>query len=281
LCDLIGDIDILFDRTQKKQIYILMGELGFVEDKYSTAILDDDFFVFRGFSNKTNQGIMIHGHYCTRFGNKKTKPYCFNNDKKLINKSIDVLGVRTLALDDFYMVRLLSGIFKDKKVDPYLREVFANIPAAVVNSSDLKEFVEMIFGSEWPKLMQEIDVSQARWGEDYSLLANNYVINKRVNRFDQLNISAILGKYAIGLISRGKRNKIGMLRVVIAGHDGAGKSSAVQNVSDILKKYGTAKKIYLGRSNWSNDPSFNGSIDEFRIYNRALTQSEITYLATH
>jgi hypothetical protein len=28
-------------------------------------------------------------------------------------------------------------------------------------------------------------------------------------------------------------------------------------------------------------PQFNGSIDEFRIYNRALTQSEITYLATH
>jgi len=42
-------------------------------------------------------------------------------------------------------------------------------------------------------------------------------------------------------------------------------------------------KLVIGEF-WSsgNDPrTFNGDIDDIRIYNRALTQSEITYLATH
>lgn len=39
--------------------------------------------------------------------------------------------------------------------------------------------------------------------------------------------------------------------------------------------------IQIGRS-WNNFPYyFNGTIDDIRIYNRALTQAEITYLATH
>ncbi|HCK93515.1 MAG TPA: hypothetical protein DHW71_11025, partial [Gammaproteobacteria bacterium] len=32
---------------------------------------------------------------------------------------------------------------------------------------------------------------------------------------------------------------------------------------------------FIGKSNWSSDPYFDGKIDEFKIYNRALTQSEI------
>ncbi len=32
---------------------------------------------------------------------------------------------------------------------------------------------------------------------------------------------------------------------------------------------------YIGRSNWSGDPCFKGLIDEVRVYNRALTASEI------
>jgi hypothetical protein len=39
--------------------------------------------------------------------------------------------------------------------------------------------------------------------------------------------------------------------------------------------------IQIGR-NWSSFTDyFNGKIDDIRIYNRALTQEEITYLATH
>jgi hypothetical protein len=35
---------------------------------------------------------------------------------------------------------------------------------------------------------------------------------------------------------------------------------------------------YLGRSNWSGIPYFNGSIDDLRIYNRVLTVQEVGYI---
>jgi len=35
---------------------------------------------------------------------------------------------------------------------------------------------------------------------------------------------------------------------------------------------------YLGRSNWNSDPYLNGSIDDFRMYNRVLSTSEINSL---
>jgi hypothetical protein len=37
---------------------------------------------------------------------------------------------------------------------------------------------------------------------------------------------------------------------------------------------------WLGRSQFITvDPYFNGSLDDFRIYNRALSESEVRYLA--
>jgi len=36
---------------------------------------------------------------------------------------------------------------------------------------------------------------------------------------------------------------------------------------------------WLGRSQFSNDSFYNGSMDEFRIYNRVLSQDEVSYLA--
>ena len=35
---------------------------------------------------------------------------------------------------------------------------------------------------------------------------------------------------------------------------------------------------YIGKSTWTVDPSFNGSIDDFRFYNRILSQSEVSTL---
>ena len=35
---------------------------------------------------------------------------------------------------------------------------------------------------------------------------------------------------------------------------------------------------YFGKSNWP-DPYLNGSVDEFRVYNRTLSQGEIYYIA--
>jgi fibronectin type 3 domain-containing protein len=42
----------------------------------------------------------------------------------------------------------------------------------------------------------------------------------------------------------------------------------------------TTTQNYIGRSEWSSDPYFNGTIDDFRIYAHALTAAQIYSLAT-
>jgi len=41
---------------------------------------------------------------------------------------------------------------------------------------------------------------------------------------------------------------------------------------------GNTTNNWIGRSAWSPDPYFGGLLDDFRVYNRALSASEITTL---
>jgi len=43
---------------------------------------------------------------------------------------------------------------------------------------------------------------------------------------------------------------------------------------------GNPPNYYIGRSQFSSDPYFDGDVDEFRLYGRALTQAEIQALAS-
>jgi hypothetical protein len=52
----------------------------------------------------------------------------------------------------------------------------------------------------------------------------------------------------------------------------------VYSVSGGIPNNVTRTKNYIGKSNWNNDPSFNGSISEFRIYQRLLSDNDITNL---
>ena len=45
------------------------------------------------------------------------------------------------------------------------------------------------------------------------------------------------------------------------------------------KDLGNTTQNWLGRSQWAADAYFTGSLDEFRIYNRALSAAEVRYLA--
>ena len=44
------------------------------------------------------------------------------------------------------------------------------------------------------------------------------------------------------------------------------------------KDLGKTNQNFVGRSQWA-DPYLTGSVDELRIYNRALTAGEVDYLA--
>jgi len=60
--------------------------------------------------------------------------------------------------------------------------------------------------------------------------------------------------------------------------DGVSVESSTARTAMTLRpaELGAMTNNWIGRSEFSNDPYFDGAIDEFRVYNRGLAASEIT-----
>jgi hypothetical protein len=59
--------------------------------------------------------------------------------------------------------------------------------------------------------------------------------------------------------------------------DGAVVSSS--SVTVLPKNLGVSNQNWIGRSQFTADAFFNGAVDDFRIYDRAMSAAEIRYLA--
>lgn len=72
-------------------------------------------------------------------------------------------------------------------------------------------------------------------------------------------------------MSAGENNASGTWKFYLDG-------SLVNSSSGVLPPAVTRTKGYLGKSNWDNDPNFNGKIAEFRIYHNELSSDDVSYL---
>jgi hypothetical protein len=59
--------------------------------------------------------------------------------------------------------------------------------------------------------------------------------------------------------------------------DGAVVSSS--SVAVLPRDLGVTNQNWIGRSQFTADAFFTGAVDDFRIYNRVLSASEVRYLA--
>ena len=58
-----------------------------------------------------------------------------------------------------------------------------------------------------------------------------------------------------------------------------GTVAATSSVAVLPKDLGVTNQNWIGRSQFTADAFFNGMVDDFRLYNRAVSGSEIRYLA--
>ena len=58
-----------------------------------------------------------------------------------------------------------------------------------------------------------------------------------------------------------------------------GAVAGTSSVAVLPKDLGVTTQNWIGRSQFTADAFFNGTVDDFRIYNRALSAAEVRYLA--
>ncbi len=243
-----GDIDVLFLEQQKKDVFVLLWELGFVLDEQAPGRVGRDIFVFRGFDSSTMTHIMIHGHFKLRFGNKKAKEYHFPYEEALLDSAINVSGVKCLSIANFYITRFLMAILKpSNKVDRYIQNMafeYSNL-----SETDKNEF-EIFFS---PVMGKDIHITMecvARSGVGYLSRYYDHSI-KIVNVIKDDNLTKNNShQFFSKKIMNISRNKTIPAEIVLLGHDGVGKTSISNKIKVSLRKIGTVKVVYMGRNRW-------------------------------
>jgi hypothetical protein len=84
-----------------------------------------------------------------------------------------------------------------------------------------------------------------------------------------MNLSA--GWHSVAVVIDGSAMTLGLYL------DGEAVASGATTV--LPKDLGATNQNWLGRSQWSGDGYYQGLIDDFRIYNRAMSAGEVRYLA--
>ncbi|NLY43954.1 MAG: DUF1080 domain-containing protein [Clostridiaceae bacterium] len=100
----------------------------------------------------------------------------------------------------------------------------------------------------------------------FAITLNSYQNEQRISRGTVSNMQANTWKH-VAFVKSGNTGILYLDGVEYARND-----NMTLKPSDL----GYTTQNYIGKSQFSADPYFNGMIDDFRIYNRAFTQSEIT-----
>lgn len=264
----VDDVDLLCKPTDRKKITALLLENGYIEDLYSPGCVYEDITVFRAFDPETCKFVMLHLHYALRLGGKKYKEYRFPFEQELLDNTQVQMGAVILKDSYFIITRLLQVTVKKAYQDLYTLELCKKYFTLEKTEQDIVDkYLFLYFQSDVKKLMDDILKKGLPTLEGHSNTVcesfdKHSSISEAKYKVDNHTIKKSLKFYWIPQFIRRKRNKLYQASsIVLAGHDGSGKTSTSQEIVKTLKSVASVKRIYLGRNKWS---SFNQVLNKYR-----------------
>lgn len=257
-----GDIDILVDGKDKLDFLICAGINGFVLDKRSYSGNGEDIFVLRHYSHDQGKKFMLHVHTNIRLGSKKYKEFRVPTERQMLDNCKRFGFVNVLAEEDFFLTRLIAVILKDRsREDVFARKMLRE------SMLDCHEENKLLL-DRISKFANESFVSHVREEIYTGNFPSSSLRDECLKFVFELKISY---REKISYLLKNKlprRNKLGPLFINIYGHDGAGKTTARDDVYSALKSFGKTSKFYLGRNRWSK---FNSLIYRNRHRHRIFS----------
>ncbi|PCI00408.1 MAG: hypothetical protein COB76_03645 [Alphaproteobacteria bacterium] len=251
------DIDILFRDENRHDVFSFLSKNGFILDITSADTHGGDLYIFRGYDNETHRFFTFHCHFGLFSGSKKYKEYRIPLEDLCFSSRIKKDDFWVLDDIMFFVTRFIVNAIREKPNDPILDDLCARF-SGKINDIEEVDICKKIFAPLGMK--KSVDKFMASSHEGKIGIQNKIVSNlNNLNPIDLriLNLDKVKKNRRSNVINRCavrvglKRNKLGYgCGIILAGHDGAGKSSSMENLSTILRKLGPIKKIYLGRQGW-------------------------------
>ena len=253
-----GDIDVVFDPQQRSEVSALLAEHAFILDANSSATVGKDVLVHRGFDRSSGTFVSLHVHFNCRFGSKTHKECRYIYEQEMFRDFVPYEEIQRLCDGHFFTIRLLSVAMRETPDDPFIEEIACRYEEGIAarDRAILDERIPTYFDCTPAVLFQDIrargvvalhdrqsivaaalDEGEAR--SDYARHAEA----TKPPRSLRSRLMKVLGR------SRNKLNR--PAQIVVAGVDGAGKTTVCRLLRRKFSAIGPAYVIYLGRREWS------------------------------
>lgn len=240
-----GDIDLLIDAQQRADFLSCAANYGFVLDKRSVSGNGRDIIVLRHFSAAQDKKIMLHVHAQLRVGSKEFKEFRIPIERQVLDNRYCVGSVQLVSDADFFALRTLAATLKDRaREDTFAKQMLINCFDGQTKKS--QEMVDALVAYSEKDFVLKI-VDEVRRG-DFPSAETRRVGESMVQRIG-IGPRERLRFFALKRLPR--RNKLGPFWINIYGHDGAGKTTAQNEVVKTLRKFGPTFEAYLGRNTWT------------------------------
>ncbi|MDG4717688.1 MULTISPECIES: hypothetical protein [Thalassospira] len=273
----IGDIDVVFSKQQATAVTEALQIHGFVLDARSIATVGREILVYRTFDYHSRKYTTVHAHFACRFGSKLHKEYRFPFEKLMFKSHILQDGMKRLNDDLFYASRLLIISVQGKYNDPILERIITQLQNNPTHNSILEQVIETYFSCSTEDFLHH---SKSNPDHFFASTANkvkttlnkenssdNYIKEANFNRFRP----RLIEKIATGFgFSRNKTRK--PAEIIIAGHDGTGKSTVAKKACELFSPVAPTKYIYLGRKEWGTINTKINLLRSNRILSRPMSQ---------
>ena len=250
------DLDVLVKEADRSIVLQVLAEVGFVYDPASPGSVGREIAVFWAVDPKTLKTAMAHIHFQCRFGSKKYKEYRLARESDMLERAIDEGLVRRVGHGDFLVTRVLQATVKRAFDDEYLSLLCAGYPNLTTSEQAVvAENLTPCFGEDYESVLGKVGQGDRLFLEQYQKVVHDY-LDKESSVEGNISCAGEKPKSAYARHSvfshRFLRNKLGWpVDVVIAGHDGAGKTTVTNLLMKSFSHLSRCRRVYLGRNRWS------------------------------
>lgn len=253
----IGDMDLCFLPEEREEVHAAFGDHAILPDVMSTASVDEDIVVYRGFDRERGVFISLHAHFHCRFGSKNGKEYRYPHEEEMVRDWRDVAGVHRLADGHFMAVRVLAATVNRAYGDDFIREIGRRYETlddhdrAVLDTAlhlyldvEPRPFMNRLANEGAPALKDCFATAAARLDTETGRRERRNA-NRKGRRTFSLRAH---------LAHRLRRSRCKLRRpaeIVLTGPDGSGKSTTCRLIAGRLSAIGSTYVVYLGRRKWS------------------------------